>query len=558
MKQQMPIGIDDFKTLREKNYYFVDKTDFVHELIDGHSQVTLITRPRRFGKTVTLSMLDYFFSIDKAKCSQKLFSGLNISRETIAYRSHRAQYPVVFVSMKDIKGSTWQEMLTSFRSWISTWYSEHDYLRTSKRVQASLRQRFVELQEQAADWGELSVSLYLLMWMMRQHYGKNVILLLDEYDAPIQKAWENGFYDECISFMRALLGSVLKGNPYLDFAILTGVLRVAKESIFSDLNNLDVCSILRDKYSDIFGFTEEEVKALLENQGMIDKLSEVKAWYDGYQMGKKDIYNPWSVINYVANGGIPRPYWVRTSGNGILQELLTHADMLRVRMVQGLLQDKPVRVTLDEGVIYPEIGQNPAALFTMMLTTGYLTIQEVISEMDERYALRIPDEEIKRLYRTEILNHLAKGVNKNTFDSLFDALLLGETEDFALQLQEILRSVVSTYDTANKESFYHGFMLGMTALFLGNNYQVESNRESGYGRFDLAIFPKDNKKTGVIMEFKVAANEDELQTKAKEALQQIESRAYITEFEQRGIVDVWKYGIAFCGKKIAVVSNVIE
>lgn len=558
MKQQMPIGVDDFKTLREKNYYFVDKTDFIRELIDGHSQVTLITRPRRFGKTLNMSMLSWFFSITQEKQSRNLFAGLAIEKAGVDYMKHRGQYPVLFFSLKDFSSLTWEQMQNEWRLFLQDLFLQYDFLRDTSKVQPELVERFQNLVEGKANLENMSKASALLLRIMHQYYGKKVILLLDEYDAPIEQAWENGFYKEGIAFMKQFLGSALKGNSDLEFAILTGVLRVAKESIFSGLNNLDVCSILRDKYSLVFGFTEQETKALLVSQRAADKLTEVKKWYDGYRIGNQEIYNPWSVVNYVANERKPRPYWVRTSENGILKELLVHADTLRVRMVQGLLEDKPVRVTLDEGVIYPEIGKNPAALFTMMLTTGYLTIQEVISEMDERYALRIPNEEIKRLYRAEILNHLAKGINKNTFDNLFDSLLLGETEYFALQLQEILRSVVSVYDAANKESFYHGFMLGMTALFLDSSYQVESNRESGYGRFDLAIFPQDKKCAGVIMEFKVAATEDELPAKAEEALQQIEKRAYVTEFSQRGIVNVWKYGIAFCGKKIAVLSNTME
>jgi hypothetical protein len=281
--------------------------------------------------------------------------------------------------------------------------------------------------------------------------------------------------------------------------------------------------------------------------------NQVKKWYDGYHIGCAEIYNPWSVINYVAHDCQARPYWVRTSGNSLLRHLLSHTDELRIQMIQNLLHGKAVRVTLDDSLIYSEIDQDPGALFNLLLTTGYLTVEKVLSLSDDRYALRIPNEEIRKLYSTEIMNSLGKNVTKNTFDDLFDYLIEGQAENFALQLQQLLKAIVSVYDTANKESFYHGFILGMTALFLEKEYTVVSNRESGYGRFDLAIFPKDKDKAGVIMEFKVAADEAGLQEKANEALRQIETQEYITEFQTREIHNVWKYGIAFCKKKVAVV-----
>ena len=551
MRWKMPVGIEDFRELRQGPYYFVDKTDFIRRLLDDHSKVTLFTRPRRFGKTLTMSMLEWFFSLEKADESGSLFDGLAISKEA-AYMQQRGQYPVLFVSLKDLKDLTWPQMLDSIGSWISNWFIAHEYLATSEKIDDVLRQRFLSLKRQEAGQNEMQLALAILLKMMHQHFGKPVILLIDEYDAPIQQAWENGFYKEAIAFMKTFLGSVLKGNPDLSFAVLTGVLRVAKESIFSDLNNLDVCSLLRDKYSDVFGFTEAEVGLMLQSLQKEGKLPELKQWYDGYRIGRTEIYNPWSVINYIGNGCLPRAYWVRTSGNSILRSLLVQADELRIKMVRSLLDGRSVRVTLDESVIYPEIGQNQGALFTLLLTTGYLTVAEVISESDDRYALRIPNEEIRKLYSTEILNSLAQGVTKNAFDDLFDYLVEGNGEDFARQLEQIMKAVVSVYDTANKESFYHGFMLGMTALFLGKDYTVESNRESGYGRFDLAIFPQAKEKAGVVMEFKVAEKEVDLPGKAAEALQQIEEKGYLTAFRQRKIKDVWKYGIAFCGKKVCV------
>lgn len=552
---KMPIGIDDFKMIRDKGYYFVDKTDFIRQLLDEHSAVTLITRPRRFGKTLTMSMLEWFFSIEKEEQSRHLFDGLSIETSGAEYMAHRGQYPVIFLSLKDIKNpswSSWERMLSFLRLFLAQAFVKYRYLCQDEAIDENWKRLFQHVVDGVATEDELSFSLSNLMAMMETHYGKKVILLIDEYDAPIQQAWESGYYTGCIGFMRQFLSSALKTNDTLDFAVLTGVTRISKESIFSGLNNLDICSVLRDRYAEIFGFTGIDIQKLLEDVQHHEKFLELKQWYDGYHIGQKEIYNPWSVINYVANDCQARPYWVRTSSNSILQHLLYHVDALRIQMMENLLKGKSIRVTLDDSLVYSEIDKDGGALFNLLLTTGYLTVEKVISLSDDRYALRIPNEEIRKLYSTEILNSLGDTVTKNTFDDLFDYLLHGEGENFGLQLQMILKAVVSVYDASNKESFYHGFMLGMTALFLGSDYTIESNRESGYGRFDLAIFPKDTNTTGVIMEFKVAADETEMADKAKEALQQIEDKEYITEFLKRGIKDIWKYGIAFCGKKVCV------
>lgn len=552
---KMPIGIDDFKMIRDKGYYFVDKTDFIRQLLDEHSAVTLITRPRRFGKTLTMSMLEWFFSIEKEEQSRHLFDGLSIETSGAEYMAHRGQYPVIFLSLKDIKNpswSSWERMLSFLRLFLAQAFVKYRYLCQDEAIDENWKRLFQHVVDGVATEDELSFSLSNLMAMMETHYGKKVILLIDEYDAPIQQAWESGYYTGCIGFMRQFLSSALKTNDTLDFAVLTGVTRISKESIFSGLNNLDICSVLRDRYAEIFGFTGIDIQKLLEDVQHHEKFLELKQWYDGYHIGQKEIYNPWSVINYVANDCQARPYWVRTSSNSILQHLLYHVDALRIQMMENLLKGKSIRVTLDDSLVYSEIDKDGGALFNLLLTTGYLTVEKVISLSDDRYALRIPNEEIRKLYSTEILNSLGDTVTKNTFDDLFDYLLHGEGENFGLQLQMILKAVVSVYDASNKESFYHGFILGMTALFLGSDYTIESNRESGYGRFDLAIFPKEMNTTGVIMEFKVASDEKAMADKAKEALQQIEDKEYVTEFLKRGIKDIWKYGIAFCGKKVCV------
>ncbi len=354
--------------------------------------------------------------------------------------------------------------------------------------------------------------------------------------------------------MKNFLGSALKSNPYLDFAVLTGVLRIAKESIFSDLNNLDVCSVLKNKYSSICGFTQNEVEQMANDLGKADKLDEIKKWYNGYLFGNTKIYNPWSVINYFDNDCKAMPYWVNTSENTIIQEILPHATTRRIRELKTLLDGKSIRVTINEGVVYTGIWKSDSALYTMLLTTGYLTIDKQVDSFGTRYALHIPNNELSYVYSADILNSLALGLERNAFDNLKDDLLSGRVEDFEEGLQQILVDLVSSYDTANKESFYHGLLLGMTAMFMDKSYIVESNRESGYGRFDIAIFPKNPNKYGVIMEFKVAESIDLLENRAHEALKQIEDKLYITEFQKRNILKVWKYGIAFYGKRIEIVK----
>ena len=550
MNKRIPLGIEDFKELRE-NYYFIDKTRFIQEIIDDHSKVTLITRPRRFGKTLTMSMLDYFFSIDKKEVSTNLFTGLSIDQAGVSYMQEQGKYPVIFLSLKNIQDSNWSGMYQTFQLVLQQVFLQFEYIVKSD-ILRDVEKSFVErIIHRDASVEEYQVSLQYLGQYLYRYHGKRSIILIDEYDAPLQNAYSQGFYDQAILFFKGWFNATLKGNEALHFAVLTGVLRIAKESIFSGLNNLMVCSVLTQSYSNSFGFTAEEIRRMLFDLGISPhKFQEIQQWYDGYQFGNDEIYNPWSVIYYLRNQCIPMPYWVNTSGNGILQELLVKADDLRVRELQGLLYGKHVTTTINDSVIYAKIWQDDSALYTMLLTTGYLTVASASTTTYNRYALRIPNEEIRQVYSTEILNTLVANMSRNSYDALFDSLFSGDGEDFEYRLQRILTRFVSAYDTASKESFYHGFMLGMTALFLDKDYVVESNRESGYGRFDVAIFPRDTNKTGVILEFKASSSVDCLEQEAAEAVRQIQARDYVAEFEKRQIAHLWTYGIAFCGKQV--------
>lgn len=550
----MPVGVDNFREMVSRDYYFVDKTNFIKELLDHKNKVTLITRPRRFGKTLAMRMLQEFFDINAA--GRDTFKGLNISRAGEKYIQHRGKYPVIFFSLKDIATGNYQDALRDLCGKISDLYAEYGFLAESPALNEREKEYFLSVyniadhEQYGRDkWGKSLKMLTVYLW---KHYGVKTILLLDEYDAPIQHAWEDGYYEDMIRFMRQFYSEVLKGNDALEFAVLTGVLRVAKESIFSGLNNLKVCSVLSEDYSDIFGFTGQEVARMAADLQMEDKLPEIRAWYDGYSFGGSEIYNPWSVIMYFDAKCKPAPYWVNTSGNGIIKYMLDRLDGRGREDLQSLMDGNTISKQVQEGIIYEEIGSNADDLYTMLLTTGYLKCTSSQDSLLGTYMdLQIPNMEILRLFTREIAQNFTGYRGVSDITNMMDEMLKGNAVLFEEDLNRILRNSVSYHDAANGESFYHGMMLGFCVL-LKDSHIVESNRESGYGRFDLALIPTDRRYYGVIMEFKRAADEGQLEEKALEALAQIEELSYIAEFQQRQIEKVWKYGIAFCGKKVCL------
>ena len=550
----MPVGVDNFREMVSRDYYFVDKTNFIKELLDHKNKVTLITRPRRFGKTLAMRMLQEFFDINAA--GRDTFKGLNISRAGEKYIQHRGKYPVIFFSLKDIATGNYQDALRDLCGKISDLYAEYGFLAESPALNEREKEYFLSVyniadhEQYGRDkWGKSLKMLTVYLW---KHYGVKTILLLDEYDAPIQHAWEDGYYEDMIRFMRQFYSEVLKGNDALEFSVLTGVLRVAKESIFSGLNNLKVCSVLSEDYSDIFGFTGQEVARMAADLQREDKLPEIRAWYDGYSFGGSEIYNPWSVIMYFDAKCKPAPYWVNTSGNGIIKYMLDRLDGRGREDLQSLMDGNTISKQVQEGIIYEEIGSNADDLYTMLLTTGYLKcIRSQDSLLGTYMDLQIPNLEILRLFTREIAQNFTGYRGVSDITNMMDEMLKGNAVLFEEDLNRILRNSVSYHDAANGESFYHGMMLGFCVL-LKDSHIVESNRESGYGRFDLALIPTDRRYYGVIMEFKRAADEGQLEDKALEALAQIEELSYIAEFQQRQIEKVWKYGIAFCGKKVCL------
>ena len=551
----MPVGLDNFREMIAREYYFVDKTKFIKELLDSNAMVTLITRPRRFGKTLAMRMLQEFFDINAA--GRDTFKGLNISRAGEKYMQHRGKYPVIFLQLKNVAAGDFEKSFAFLKAIIARLYREYAFLEESPALTGDEKEYYVRVRRgrEHCTYDDLAMSLGNLTDMLYRHYGIRPIVLIDEYDAPIQHAWEDGYYEDMIRFMRQFYSEVLKGNEALEFAVLTGVLRVAKESIFSGLNNLKVCSVLSGEYSDIFGFTGEEVAKMAVDLQQEDKLPEIKAWYDGYTFGGTEIYNPWSVIMYFDAGCKPAPYWVNTSGNGIVKQMFKFSGQEGADDLQSLMDGGSVFKQLREGVVYANIGDRIDDLYSILLMTGYLKCVGLMEKLyGEEAELRIPNKEIRSLFGREILENFIAAGSVSRLGRMLDAMVSGHGDIFESVLSGIVRNNVSYHDAANGESFYHGMMLGFCVL-LKDTHIVQSNRESGYGRFDLALIPTDRRYYGVILEFKRAADEAQLEEKALEALAQIEELSYIAEFEQRQIKKVWKYGIAFCGKKVCLRGN---
>ncbi|MBQ1914127.1 MAG: AAA family ATPase [Selenomonadaceae bacterium] len=554
MKQHyvMPVGVDDFRRVRQQ-YYYVDKTDFIRTLIDGHAQATLITRPRRFGKTLSLSMLYYFFTMKEAEENRALFEGSIIEKAGERYMAEQGTRPVVFLSLKDIKEDAFEGMLAGFADVMQTVYQSFRFLLEGETLYPEEKEAFSAILFGRASRTILQYSLQKLTGYLNRYYGKTVLVLIDEYDAPIQYAWDYGYYEEAIVFVRNYLSSVLKTNPHLDFAVLTGVLRIAKESIFSSLNNLKVASVAGGGLGEVMGFTHEEIRQMAADFGAPEKYEELRAWYDGYNFSGKAVYNPWSVISYFENGCQAAAYWVNTSGNAILKHMLAEATSAQVEELAELMHGGTVRAELMEGVIYNDINENSDALYSLLLNTGYLTIEDYPDPYEaDDCTMRIPNWEIRALFKKEVMRYLSGlGSDGRMLKKLLASLLSGDAADFQEKLGTFLAVMASFYDTAAKESFYHGLVLGLLATLMPR-FEVVSNREAGFGRFDIAIFPGKNQRVGAVLEFKVAEKEENLQERAREALSQIQDKDYLAEFTRRGVQEVWQYGIAFWGKRCLI------
>ncbi|WP_339008712.1 AAA family ATPase [Fusobacterium animalis] len=538
MKKGLGIGIEDFKEIIYENCYYIDKTMYIEDLIKDKSKIKLFTRPRRFGKTLNMLTLKYFFDIENKEENRKLFKNLYIEKSE--YFKEQGQYPVIFISLKGLKEKTWENCFNEIKALISKLYNEFEFI---KKVLNESELNIFDKIWLKKDDGEYTNALKNLTSFLYKYYKKEVILLIDEYDAPLINAYEYGYYDEAILFFKVFYGEALKTNLYLKTGIMTGIIRVIKAGIFSDLNNLKIYSILDKEYSDFFGFTQEEVKKALEDFNIEYELPEVKSWYDGYKFGNSEVYNPWSILNFLQHKEL-EAYWVKTSSNFLIKEALKNTNLDVKESLENLFNGENVEEVitgnsdLSSLLSYHDIWE-------LLLFSGYLTIDKKIDK--KLYSLRLPNREIKELFKDEFIDI---SFGESQFIKTMESLKRNKLEDFEKNLQKILLNSTSYQDTKN-EDFYHGLILGMT-LYLDSQYYVTSNKESGLGRYDVTIEPKNKNNKAYILEFKVTKNEEDLEKEAKQAIEQIISKKYDVSLKERGIKDIIILGVAFCGKLVKV------
>lgn len=546
--KSLPIGVSDFK-LATTGYYYVDKTLMIRDFLDKKPMVSLFTRPRRFGKTLNMDMLRVFFEKTNEDTSV-YFKDKQIWQCGDYYTKHQGQYPVIFLTFKDVKSMTWEETFQKIRRLISLEFIRHNELETSSVLTSYEKEQYHLLAGDSGDEVDCQMGLQLLSLLLHKHYGRECIIIIDEYDTPIQQGHTCNFYPEIVNFMRNFFSGGLKDNPHLAFGFLTGILRVAKESIFSGMNNLKTYSILDDGYSSYFGFTEKEVKDMLRYYGKDDKYNELSEWYDGYRFGNTEIFNPWSVINYISDNCFPKAFWQSTGSNEIIGEIIQAATPEITKDLYKLLCGEKIAAYIDTGVIYPEVQNNPYSIYSFLLVAGYLKVANIYPQSDGNFMcdVAIPNKEITFVYEKEVLNR----TNQNSLAiSISQAIFSKDTQKLQALLEDFMVKSISSIDGAN-EGFYHGMMLGLCAI-LGNRYKIRSNRESGLGRFDIQLMPLTKGMPGFIFEFKHTKDEHtDLSALADSALQQIETKKYDTELRDNGVNSIIRIGIAFRGKSAVV------
>ena len=552
-KKAIPIGIENFEDIIKDNYYYVDKSMLIEDILVNRAAVTLFTRPRRFGKTLNMSMIKYFFDVRNKDENRKLFEGLKIFGSE--YMKEQGKYPVIFVSLKDLRADTWEGTFENLKSFISDLYAEFEDMREimNKRDKIKFDKIFYEEEK-----GDYETSLKLLSNYIYKYYGKKVIILIDEYDAPIINAFDKGYYNEAINFFQVFYSSALKTNDFLKYGILTGITRIIKEGIFSGLNNLKVDTILNKKYSEYFGLLESEVIKMLDYFEMKYKIEEVKEWYNGYIFGDKRIYNPWSIINYVDNGEI-KAYWANVSGNTLLENMLDQAGEDVYTDLKRFTDGESIEKYISDGTTIKSLLSNDDEIWQLFLYSGYLTKAKEQIEIDETleytniYNLKIPNKEIRKYFGNMFLNRFFGTELKTSI--LIKALESGDIKKFEKTLGEIMVNMLSHFDLDSEmEKIYQVFMIGLVGFLMGK-YEIISNNESGYGRYDLAMIPIKSNEKAYLMEFKISKTENRMTLKAEEALKQIDEKKYDTRLKARGIKNILKIGIAFYGKKVKVFSK---
>ena len=546
-RKAVPVGIEDFERIINEDYYYVDKTMLIEELLINRAPVTLFTRPRRFGKTLNMSMLKYFFDVKDKEENKKLFENLKVSDSE--YMSEQGKYPVIFISLKDLKGDTWEECLKRLKLFIFDLYVEFEYIREKMNEWDKRKFEKVLYEQEDADY---IMSLKFLADSLYKYYGEKAIILIDEYDAPIINAFDKGYYNEAINFFQTFYSSALKTNNSLKYGILTGITRIIKEGIFSGLNNLKVDTILNKKYSEYFGLLESEVIEMLDYFGMKYKIEEVKEWYNGYLFGESEVYNPWSIVNYIDNGEI-KAYWANVSGNTLLENMLDHAGESVYDDLKRFTDGESIEKYISDGTTIKSLLSNDDEIWQLLLYSGYLTkAKNQEKESDSNiYNLKIPNKEIRKYFGNMFLNRFfGTEVKTNT---LIKALENGDIKKFEKTLGEIMINMLSHFDLDKEmEKIYQVFMIELVGFLMGK-YEIISNDESGYGRYDLAMIPIKSNEKAYLMEFKISKTKKGMEERAQKALKQIDEKKYDTKLKARGIKNILKIGVAFYGKEVKVV-----
>ena len=552
-KKAIPIGIENFEDIIKDNYYYVDKSMLIEDILVNRAAVTLFTRPRRFGKTLNMSMIKYFFDVRNKDENRKLFEGLKIFGSE--YMKEQGKYPVIFVSLKDLRADTWEMCLMEIKKLISKIYREFQYI--TEKMNEDDKEIYDSIKNRKNDM-DLNTSIELLSEYLFEYYGERVIILIDEYDAPIINAFDKGYYNEAINFFQVFYSSALKTNDSLKYGILTGITRIIKEGIFSGLNNLKVDTILNKKFSEYFGLLESEVIKMLDYFEMKYKIEEVKEWYNGYIFGDKRVYNPWSIINYVDNGEI-KAYWANVSGNTLLENMLDQAGEDVYTDLKRFTDGESIEKYISDGTTIKSLLSNDDEIWQLFLYSGYLTKAKEQIEIDETseytniYNLKIPNKEIRKYFGNMFLNRFFGTELKTSI--LIKALESGDIKKFEKTLGEIMVNMLSHFDLDSEmEKIYQVFMIGLVGFLMGK-YEIISNNESGYGRYDLAMIPIKSNEKAYLMEFKISKTEKSMTLKAEEALKQIDEKKYDTRLKARGIKNILKIGIAFYGKKVKVFSK---
>ena len=563
--KKLPVGVSDFKDMVTGNYYYVDKTLFIKEIMDKGDKILLIPRPRRFGKTLNLSMLKYFYDCCTAKeANKKLFDSLAICKAGQKYLEHMSKYPVIFLSFRDIKEMEWETCMDKIEGLIQDEYLKHDYLLDSPKLKSPEKDYFKRIIERNGSKGDYEKSLEKLLIFLNRFYGERGVILIDEYDAPVHAGYNQDYYEEIINFMRNLLCSGLKDtDQYLEKSIITGIMRVARESIFSGLNNPGVYTLLSEEFDEKFGFTEQEVEALLKDFHLIDRYDEVQRWYNGYRFGKRIIYNPWSIINFLgSNAKECKPYWINTSDNQVVESLLSKGGKELKKELEQLIRGETIEKAIDENVILKQVAAREDLLWSFLLMGGYLKQSpkrrdEVSGKM--YYTLLIPNMEVRMTYVQIIDNYFTAKIGNDKLEIMLKALIDGDVKLFEKMLRKVVLAIFSYHDISGEpEKVYHALVAGLL-IWISNTHEIKSNRESGYGRYDIMVIPRTYKgQPGYVIEFKTVDTEDNetVDTAVEAALAQIEEKKYETELIERGIENIKKLAVVFSGKDVYVKENI--